>query len=156
MPTTEVIQHSLCYNADLTKQIGRWRGSLKNRPLVNRAFVILAIPLLAYLSVGTARKALEVYQLNQQASRIRQEIAQLKDRNAELRRQMEYLQSPEYVEKVAREQLNLVQPGDTPLVLVYPREKEPAPQPTPVPTQKQTAPSPNWQRWWGFFFGEAP
>lgn len=129
---------------------------MKNRPLVNRAFVILAIPLLAYLSFGTARKALEVYQLNQQASQIRQEIAQLKDRNAELRRQMEYLQSPEYVEKVAREQLNLVQPGDTPLVLVYPTGKEPAPQPTPVPAQKQTAPSPNWQRWWGFFFGEAP
>lgn len=129
---------------------------MKGGLLANRVFVVLAIPLLAYLSFATARKAMEVYQLNQQASQIRQEIGQLKDRNAELRRQTEYLQSPEYVEKVAREQLNLVRPGDIPLVLVHSSGKEPTPEPVPTPPEVRTSSHPNWQRWWNFFFGETP
>lgn len=99
---------------------------------------------------------MEVYQLSQQASQIRQDITQLKDRNSELRRQMEYLQSPEYVEKEAREQLNLVQPGDIPLVVVYPPGKQLPPEPSPTPSSLQTGGLPNWQRWWNLFFGEVP
>lgn len=117
---------------------------------------MLAIPLLAYLSFTTARKALEVYQLNQQASVIRQEVAQLRDRNAELRRQMEYLQSPEYVERAAREQLNLVRPGDIPLVVVSPAGKEPSAEAASAPSQAWPETIPNWQRWWNYFFGEGP
>ncbi len=128
---------------------------LKSGSLVNKVFVVLAIPLLAYLSFSTAKKALEVYQLNQQAASIRQDIAQLKDRNAELRRQMEYVQSMDYVEKVAREQLNLVKPDDIPLVLVSPVVKATSvePSPAPQPARSQDIP-PNWKRWWNLFFGE--
>ncbi|MDP2663041.1 MAG: septum formation initiator family protein [Dehalococcoidia bacterium] len=128
---------------------------MKSGLLVNRVFVVLAIPLLAYLSFSTAKKAMEVYQLNQQAASIRQDIAQLKDRNAELRRQMEYVQSPGYVEKVAREQLNLVKPDDIPLVLVSPLVKvaSSAPSPSPQPARPQDIP-PNWKRWWNLFFGD--
>jgi len=129
---------------------------LKGGLLVNRVFILLAIPLLAYLSFATVRKAMEVYQLNQQASQIRQEITQLKDRNAELRRQAEYLQSPEYVEKAAREQLGLVRPGDIPLVLVYPSGKEPPAEPAAAPPPSRSSPPPNWQRWWSFFFSDMP
>lgn len=99
---------------------------------------------------------MEVYQLNQQAAVIRQEIAQLKDRNTELRRQTEYLQSPDYVEKVAREQLNLVRPGDVPLVVVSPVGKETPVEARPAPSQTRPEIFPNWQRWWDFFFGEGP
>jgi len=128
---------------------------LNNGFLVNRVFVVLAIPLLIYLSFSTARKAMEVYQLNQQAASIRQDITQLKERNAELRRQEEYLQSPDYVEKMAREQLNLVRPGDIPLVLVSPSVKETPKQPAPAAPQSRPQQSlPNWQQWWNFFFGE--
>ena len=127
---------------------------MKSGRLVNRVFLIVAIPLLAYLTFATARKALEVYQLNQQASQIRSEIAVLKDRNTELRRQIEYLQSPDYVERAAREQLNLVQPGDIPLVLVYPSGKEPPAEPSRASTPTQPFSPANWQRWWSFFFGE--
>lgn len=122
--------------------------------LVNRIFVILAIPLLIYLTFSTARKAMEVYQLNQQASRIRQDVALLKDRNAELRRQVEYLQSPEYVERVAREQLGLVMPGDIPLVLVSPSVNEVPPEPAPSVPKAPPKSLPNWERWWQFLFGE--
>ncbi|MDO8689183.1 MAG: septum formation initiator family protein [Dehalococcoidia bacterium] len=128
---------------------------MKSGVLVNRVFIVLAIPLLAFLSFSTAKKAMEVYQLNQQAASIRQDIAQLKDRNAELRRQMEYVQSPEYVEKVAREQLNLVKPDDIPLVLVSPLVKVASggPSPAPQPARPQDIP-PNWKRWWNLFFGD--
>lgn len=97
---------------------------------------------------------MEVYQLNQQASGIRQDIAQLKDRNTELRRQTEYLQSPEYVERVAREQLGLVRPDDIALVLVSPSVREVPPEAPPVPSKAPSKTLPNWERWWSFFFGD--
>jgi cell division protein DivIC len=118
---------------------------------VNRVVIILAIPLLAYLGVSTARKALEVYQLRQQAGQIQQEIDRLEARNVELRRQIEYLKSSEYLEKAAREELGLVKEGDVPVVVVSPREKEP---PAEAPPRPLAPPTPNWQRWWDFFFAQ--
>lgn len=129
---------------------------MKTGLLVNRIVVFLAVPLLAYLAISTILKATEIYQLNQQAAGIRQEIGLLKERNAELRRQMDYLQSPEYVEKVAREQLNLVQPGDIPLVVVSPSEQAPSAVMPAQPPQTRPEVLPNWQRWWNYFFGQGP
>lgn len=146
----------ICYNWPDRSAYTEVMKSLKSGSLVNRVFVIVAIPLLVYLGFSTARKAMEVHQLNQQAASIHRDIAQLKERNVELRRQMEYLQSPEYVERAAREQLNLVSPEDIPLVLVSPSAKAVRPEPTPVLQQTRPEQLPNWQRWWDFFFGEAP
>ncbi|MDP2728158.1 MAG: hypothetical protein Q8P59_11530, partial [Dehalococcoidia bacterium] len=64
--------------------------------------------------------------------------------------------SPEYVEKEAREQLNLVQPGDTPLVVVSPTDKELPAGAAPTAPAVRNQSLPNWQRWWNFFFAEGP
>ncbi len=96
--------------------------------------VLLTLPLVAYLGFSAAKKGLEAYSLWRQADALRGEIEQLKARNAELRQQIEYLRSDTYVEKVAREELDMVKPGDVPIVVVYPTPSaSPAPA-TPTPT----------------------
>jgi len=52
------------------------------------------------------------YQQERERQTVAAELAGLKDRNQELRAQVEELKTPEGVEQVARESLGLVKPGE--------------------------------------------
>src|SRR3972149_4037065 len=80
--------------------------------------LLLAVPLLFYLAALTASKAVETYQLNQQAEQLRQQIADLQARYEELEQTKHYVESPTYVEKVAREELGLLKYGDHAVIIV--------------------------------------
>ncbi|MBI3976944.1 MAG: septum formation initiator family protein [Chloroflexi bacterium] len=97
--------------------------------------LLLAIPLLVLLAFSAGRKVIEMVALRQEATELRQEIDLLKARNTELRQQVEYLRSDRYVERVAREELGLVKPGDTPVVVLVPTAAA-TPSPTPTPTAR--------------------
>ena len=71
-------------------------------------------------------------QVNSQRSQLQEEIAGMQSRYDQLQTLEEYLQSDEYVEKVAREQLGLVKPGETGIVIL-PTEPSPTPAPGSVP-----------------------
>jgi len=45
-------------------------------------------------------------------SELEKEIGELKAKNAELKRDLKLIKSEEYVERIAREQLGLVKPGE--------------------------------------------
>lgn len=47
-----------------------------------------------------------------EVTRVEREISALERRNDAVREQIEYMQSDEYIEKVARDKLGLVKPGD--------------------------------------------
>jgi cell division protein DivIC len=118
------------------KEVGRPKTGLT----IAHMMLLLAIPVLVYLAFSAGRKVIEMVVLRQQAAELRQEIEQLKARNAALREQIAYLQSDAYVEKVAREDLGLVKPGDTPVAVVMPSPSA-TPTPTPTPT-----PAPWWRQ----------
>jgi cell division protein FtsL len=119
-------------------------------PLALRLAAVLAVPLLLYALVATGQKAAENYQLNQQAEALRVQIAQLRDQNVQLQRQIEQARTDEAIETIAREQLGLIKPGDHPLVLVQDdaAKTQPAPTPSPTPPAK-----PVWRQWWDQLFG---
>lgn len=105
-------------------------------------------------------KAVQGYEMRQEARAIQQRIEQLKQENRRLSRELDYLKSDEYIEKVAREELGLVRPGDVPVVIVPPDGQRvqstlPIPTPTPSPTPSPERRSiPNWQRWLALFMGQ--
>jgi len=121
-------------------------------PSVARALVLLSIPVLAYFSCSAGRKALEIYDLHRQSEQLRAEISALQERHQELQRQIEYLRSDEYVEKVAREELNLVKPGDTTVVVVTRPVSLTASVTSATTAGGERHPSP-WEQWWAFLFG---
>lgn len=105
---------------------------------------------LLYLGLVTAGQTLRTYQLHQEEDRLKEEIALLEAKNRSLQAQEEYYASDAYLEKSAREDLNLIKPGETAVVVI--------PAPTPTPAAPAAAPPaapgrPAWQRWWEFFFG---
>ncbi len=100
-------------------------------------------------------KAVQGYEMRQEAKAMEQKVDQLRRENRDLAGQLDYYKSDQYIEKVAREELGLARPNDVPVIMVYPDGSQgpsvvPTPVPTPVPQrrQKETA---TWQRWLDIF-----
>lgn len=111
------------------------------------------MPLLLYFGYATVGKALEIYSLRQEAGRIRQEVETLKARNALLQQQKGYLEAEGYVERVAREELDLVRPGETSVVVLLPSVEGAGGAGSLQGVEGQDQ-RPYWRRWWDLFFGD--
>lgn len=74
--------------------------------------------ILGYFLVTGATTALRSGQLSDREDRLRAEITELEDRFERLEALREYLDSDEYIEAVAREQLGLVREGETSIVVI--------------------------------------
>lgn len=110
--------------------VPRWAG-----PAV--AVAICAALLLAF---GSAYW--DGYQLRRGAARLARERDELRLQNAQLREEIRLLNTPEYIERLAREQLGLVRPGEIAVILVKPG-------PTPDPPESAPRREVEEQRpWW--------
>src|SRR5689334_17118338 len=104
-------------------------------PLALRLAAVLVVPLLLYALVATGQKAVENYQLNQQADALRAQVVSLRAQNVQLQQQIEQARTDTAIETIAREQLGLIKPGDHPLVMVsQASQTTPATPPPPAPT----------------------
>jgi cell division protein FtsL len=121
-------------------------------PLALRLAAVLAVPLLLYALVMTGQKAVENYQLNQQADALRGQIAGLRAQNVQLQQQIEQARTDAAIETIAREQLGLIKPGDHPLVLIA-DGSTPSAAPVAAQPAAAAAPEPTWRQWWNYFFG---
>lgn len=81
-----------------------------------------------YFLLTGALNALRAHQLRQQEDRLQQDIGDLKGRYDRLQALKDYLNSDEYVESVAREELGLVKKGEEGIVAI-----SSVPAPTPAP-----------------------
>ncbi len=97
--------------------------------------LLLAIlgPACALILIATAQRAVESYQMSLQVEAVRKEVVDLRQQNVELQASIARRRSDAAVEKVAREELNLVRPGDVPVIVIAPTA-----QPTPVATPRPT------------------
>ena len=111
----------------------------KHLPAISTTRVVLAVTALivVYFLITGVVSSVRSHQLHQQEGRLRAEIEQLQARHERLAALEEYLNSDEYIEAVAREQLGLVREGETGFVAI-----STAPLPTPPPNQAQP------ELWW--------
>jgi cell division protein FtsL len=102
-------------------------------------------------------KAVQSYELKQEALALERRIDGLKIENRQIKQQLEYYRSDQFIEKVAREELGLIKPGDVAVVMVMPSDNPlPAlPDPVPLVSPARQTPSdiPTWQRWLQLFVG---
>ena len=102
-------------------------------------------------------KALEGYRLQRHNALLHAEIAELDEENKELAGRLEYVQKPEYVEKVAREQYKWAKAGET-LVITILRKRPAVPRPTPAARSATagagwSSTAPHWSEWWSLLVG---
>ncbi|HEY7068356.1 MAG TPA: septum formation initiator family protein [Chloroflexota bacterium] len=86
------------------------------------------------LLIQTAQRAVASYQMTRDVEGMRHEVADERQRNIDLQAKIAKIRSDTYVEKVAREELNMVRPGDVPVIVLAP-----TPEATPVGTPQPTA-----------------
>lgn len=100
-------------------------------------------------------KSVQGYELRQEARAVETRIDNFKKENRRLSTELQYYRSDEYIEKVAREELGLIRPGDVAVAIVSPEDRQSparAAKPTPVPTPGSSpTKSANWQRWMSLF-----
>ena len=102
-----------------------------------RIVILVAALIAAYFIAGGALDAVRSQQLRQEQGRLQADINDLNSRSERLTALKEYLNSDEYIESVAREQLGLVRKGETAFVAI-------STQPTPSPAPGEEEPA----LWW--------
>jgi cell division protein FtsB len=118
---------------------------------------VVGITAAIFFALAFGGKALEGYRLYRYNEQLRAEIAELERKQEELRARATYVQSPEYVERVAREEYRWVRPGDKLFIPVY-RSQPAAPAP-PAPQAPAGQEMPNaasashWSEWQELLFG---
>lgn len=102
------------------------------------------------MGVFTVRLGENVWRLWKAGERIRdaeKQVKQEEQENQELRKRLTEVQSPEFIEKEAREKLGLGKEGET--IVVLPKaELEPS------FARASERRQPNWRKWWMLYVGE--
>ena len=108
--------------------------------------MIAIIPFVLYASYTVVEKSVQTYRLKQAATAISAEIEAEKRENLLLQQEIANARGESQVEDAARRELNLVRPGDNPVVLV---SAVPRPTPTarPMAAPEVHEDSPGWLIW---------
>lgn len=112
---------------------------------------VLVCTVAIFFALAFGGKALESYRLRRHNEKLGQEIAALEQETAELQARLTYVQSPEYVEQVAREQYKMVKPGERLIIPISRRGAVVVTTPTPSPPTSELIseqPASYWTAWW--------
>ncbi|HHY14555.1 MAG TPA: septum formation initiator family protein [Firmicutes bacterium] len=85
---------------------------------------IVLVVLVLWVGFHFAKNAVDNHRLRRQISDLETHLHVLQLRGEELEKEIELWRSPEYIERVAREELGLVKPGEVVYTLSAPLENE--------------------------------
>src|SRR5690349_4828825 len=114
---------------------GRFAAGLSPR----RVLIVAAIFIIGYFSIAIVGNAINRYELARDQDRLRNEIAALQSQQQRLDALRTYMQTDEFIERMARDE-GLVRPGDTPVMVAAP---------TPTGSSSSGSVGPWWERYFG-------
>lgn len=130
-----------------------WRRLFSGRRRISPTAIIMVVVFLLF-SINFVNQIIRQAQLEQYRDTLALEVAQQTARNAQIKQQVEYVESSEYAELVAREQLGYARPGDMVMMPTYPNQTSESVDSATIAQDAATTvaapPQPNWQRWWQF------
>jgi len=101
-----------------------------------------------YLLISLGERVFSLWQAEERVRRIKRQWEEVRAKNEELVEKLGYVESEEFVEKEARDRLNLGKEGE--VIIVLPKElveKE-------VEKEEKKEDLPNWKKWVEVFFGD--
>jgi cell division protein FtsB len=116
------------------------------RLTATRVVLLLAAAVVGYFLFAAASDTLLSHRLNEDEAQLQRDIRTLERQQQELAAIRDYLQSDEYIERVARDMLGWVRPGES-LVIVSSNAS-----PTPTPEGGAGA-SDDGRTWWERLYG---
>lgn len=119
---------------------------------LTQVVAFVGLILASYFVVGFGKVALIGHQLRDTKAQLQSGVEALSADVSDLEVQRDYVESEAYVERAAREEFKMSQPGDQVVVPLYEAGKEQATRPTSA-AAVQSPPAP-WQEWWALFFDQ--
>jgi cell division protein FtsB len=124
---------------------------------IPRLIALFLVPLVVYGMYSIGDRWYQNYVLLHQEELIRADVMRMRDENLRLQRELNEARSDAGIEKIAREQLGLIRPGDTAVQIVLPQGAAPA-QARPAEPESTAAPmttpeKPGWLRFLDAVFG---
>lgn len=105
-------------------------------------FVIIVFTLLIIIN-DLARSTYDIWQKKDFVAQAQKELDFQKQENQRLKSALSYSQTPEFIEKEARDKLFMVKKGEQKVLI--PQESENS-------SEAIGDSSPNWKKWWNLFF----
>jgi cell division protein FtsB len=122
------------------------RLKYKLRAYLNYLIVVIAILVLLSLF----RNITETQDSVKTIEKRQAEADLLEQKNKDLRKQLEKVESPEFEEKQIRDQLGLARPGE--ILLVLPEADVLKSLVPSLPVEEEELPDPTWKKWFNLFF----
>lgn len=123
--------------------------ALKRPVMVLAPVALLVVALALFTNVLPFR---EIVSQRQEIAAKRAYLTELEEANRALENQVEALQTPLEIERIARERLGYVRPGEEAYVVIDPGESGDT-RPVPPPTEPAPAEPSLWDRIWAFLTG---
>jgi cell division protein FtsB len=112
--------------------------------------------LLLVLSFSLIKSTLEVFKGGERMKSLENEVIDLENKKKELEESIEYKKSEEYIEEKARNDLNLIKPGESIYVISGPGSENYSERKvlsrTSDRTKKTAREDANWYKWYRLFF----
>lgn len=118
-----------------------------------RILVILVLIIGAYLVISLSRQLFSLWQAGGRIEKIRKRVEEAREENERLKRKLSFVQSEEFLEREARNKLNLAKPEET--IVVVPQEVIKMEVERAQKEKERRVEIPNWRRWYKAFFGDS-
>lgn len=102
-----------------------------------------------YLIVSFSRDIFNLFQKGKEVEKEQLKLEELQIKNEELKRQLGYVKSAEFLEKEAREKLGLAREGEVVVILPENLEELISGNQSQISVNQEI---PNWKKWWNLFF----
>jgi len=85
---------------------------------------VILLLVLGFVFYSFGGQMVELYNVKHEVKKIQGQMDDLRKKNGELKKKVEFLESDAYVERMAREKLSLVKPGEKIILEAKPGEKQ--------------------------------
>ena len=128
------------------------RKVLLGRVSLGQLIAVAAASISLVFLLAFGGQILEIYRLRSALTIADQGVGRLRGERAALMATSTYVKSDEYAERVARAELNKIQPGDRRVIVVTRPAPAVTPEPNPAPAAQHGA-APYLDEWWALLFG---
>lgn len=115
--------------------------------LKTRTFIILGLVVLIFLTVAEFRQWQNRRSIQREIDSIQKQASDLGQKNQQLSDSLSYLNTSDYKEKIARQQLNLKKQGE--IVVNFPQNLN-----FSTDANKDNSNKSNAYKWWSYFFNK--
>lgn len=125
----------------------RQTEKVKTKKYLFRLIIAGEVIILGLVAFALIRESWKYYQIYQEKKAIAEEIESLKEKEGDLLKLVEYLDSSNFKEKEARLKLGLKKPGEQVVIITDTKSEQEISQPL-LSFQESS----NFKKWWNYFF----